>query len=150
MFLQLLLLIGFFVLGVTADQQVDSNEATSIVAGMLGVAAMAVQKVLVQISLPGVPSTAVMTTNVMHFMTDIGAWLVARDADDVAKMRRRMKVTSPVILGFTVGCGLGSAGEAAYGAWSLVLPTGLALLMVMIGLSCTAANAAPSGRHPTA
>jgi uncharacterized membrane protein YoaK (UPF0700 family) len=39
---------------------------------MLGVSAMAVQNALVQISLKGAPSTAVMTSNVTRFAMDVG------------------------------------------------------------------------------
>jgi hypothetical protein len=42
----------------------------------------------------------------------------------MASARRRTWRTGPVIAGFVVGCGLGAAYEAAYGLWSLVLPTG--------------------------
>src|SRR5262245_31864479 len=91
--LQFLLLAGFLVLCVAAGPRLDPNTATAIVAGMLGVAAMAVQNALVQISLTGAPSTAVMTTNVTHFMMDIGAVLLGRDPDEVAKARRRAKHT---------------------------------------------------------
>jgi uncharacterized membrane protein YoaK (UPF0700 family) len=38
----------------------------------------------------------------------------------------------PPIVGFTVGCGLGAAGEAAIGLWSLALPAGLALLACIL------------------
>jgi uncharacterized membrane protein YoaK (UPF0700 family) len=49
-------------------------------AGMLGVAAMAVQNALVRISLSGAPSTAVMTTNVTVFTMDLREILLAQDA----------------------------------------------------------------------
>ncbi len=102
---------------------------------MLGVSAMAVQNALLQISLTGLPSTAVMTTNVARFMMDVGDVLLGRDSDAVAKARRRAKHTWPPIVGFTVGCGLGAAGEAAIGLWSLALPAGLALLAFAMGFS---------------
>ena len=53
----------------------------------------------------------------------------------VAKARSRAKHTWPPIGGFTVGCGLGAAGEAAIGLWSLALPAGLALLAFALGFS---------------
>src|SRR5207245_674841 len=59
--LQFLLLVGFLVLCVAAGPHIDPNAAHAILAGMLGVSAMAVQNALVQISLTGAPSTAVMT-----------------------------------------------------------------------------------------
>jgi len=45
---------------------------------MLGVSAMAVQNALVQISLKGAPSTAVMTTNITRVMMDIGEMMLGR------------------------------------------------------------------------
>ena len=133
--LQFLLLTGFLVLCVAAGPRLDPNTANAILAGMLGVAAMAVQNTLVQISLTGAPSTAVMTTNVTRFMMDVGAVLFGRDPDEVAQARRRAQHTWPAIVGFTVGCGLGAACEAAVGLWSLALPTGLALLAFAMGFS---------------
>ena len=133
--LQALLLAGFLVLGVTIGRHFDPNAAIPVIAGMLGVSAMAVQNALVQIALPGAPTTAVMTSNVTHFMVDTGALLVARDPAELAKARRRAKVTWPAIVGFTVGCGLGAACEAAFGLRSLALPAGLALLAFVIGFA---------------
>jgi len=133
--LQFLLLTGFLVLCVAAGPHIDPNAANAIVAGMLGVAAMAVQNALPQISLTGAPSTAVMTTNVTRFMMDVGEVLLGRDPDEVAKARSRAKNTWPPIVGFTVGCGLGAACEAAVGLLSLALPTGLALLAFAMGFA---------------
>jgi uncharacterized membrane protein YoaK (UPF0700 family) len=131
--LQLLLLLGFLVLGVTAGPWKDANAALAVVAGMFGVAAMAVQNALVQISLKNSPTTAVMTTNVTHFMLDLGEVLVGRDQAEIAKARRSVMRTLPVIVGFVIGCALGAAGVAVAGRWSLVLPTGLALLALAMG-----------------
>jgi uncharacterized membrane protein YoaK (UPF0700 family) len=135
--LQFLLLAGFLVLCVAAGSHIDPNAANAILAGMLGVSAMAVQNALVQISLIGAPSTAVMTSNVTRFMMDVGEVLLGHDPDEVAKARSRAKHTWPAIVGFTVGCGLGAACEAAVGLWSLALPTGLALLALAMGLAAT-------------
>jgi uncharacterized membrane protein YoaK (UPF0700 family) len=133
--LQFLLLAGFFVLCVAPGSRIDPAAANAILAGMLGVSAMAVQNALVQVSLKGAPSTAVMTTNVTRFTMDIGEMLLGRDPDEVAKSRRRAKHTWPAIVGFTIGCGLGAACEAVVGLWSLALPTGLALVTIAMCLS---------------
>jgi uncharacterized membrane protein YoaK (UPF0700 family) len=133
--LQLLLLAGFLVLCVAAGPRIDPNTATAILGGMLGVSAMAVQNALVQVSLRGAPSTAVMTTNVTRFTMDLGEVLLGRNADAVAKARRRAGHTWPAIVGFAVGCCLGAACEAALGLWSLALPSGLALLAFAIALA---------------
>jgi uncharacterized membrane protein YoaK (UPF0700 family) len=132
--LQLLLLAGFFGLCVSAGPRLDLDAPIAILAGMLGVSAMAVQNALVQVSLKGAPSTAVMTTNITRFMMDVGEVVFGREAAEVAKARSRAKHTWPAILGFAVGCALGAACGAAIGLTALALPTGLALLALAMGL----------------
>jgi uncharacterized membrane protein YoaK (UPF0700 family) len=126
--LQFLLLAGFLGFCVVAGPRIDPNATHAILAGMLGVSATTVQNALVQISLKGAPSTAVRTSNVTRFAIDIGEVLLGGDPAVVAKARNRAACILPAIVGFTVGCGLGAACEAAFGTWSLALPAGLALL----------------------
>jgi uncharacterized membrane protein YoaK (UPF0700 family) len=133
--LQLLLLAGFLVLGVSAGPRIDPDAPIAVLAGMLGVSAMAVQNALVQVSLKGAPSTAVMTTNITRFMMDIGEVFFGHEPTDVAKALSRAKHTWPAIVGFAVGCGLGAGCEATVGLGSLALPTGLALLTLAIGIA---------------
>jgi uncharacterized membrane protein YoaK (UPF0700 family) len=102
---------------------------------MFGVAAMAVQNALVRISLTNTPTTAVMTTNVTHFMLDLGGAFVGRDHAEAARARGRAMHTFPVIVGFTIGCVLGAAFESVTDLWSLALPAGLALLAFAMGLA---------------
>jgi uncharacterized membrane protein YoaK (UPF0700 family) len=133
--LQFLLLAGFLVLCAAAGPGIDPNATNAILAGMLGVAAMAVQNALVQISLKGAPTTAVMTSNVTHFAIDVGEVLLGGNPANVAKARNQAARTLPVIVGFAVGCGIGAACEAAFGLWSLALPAGLALLAFAMGFT---------------
>ena len=133
--LQFLLLAGFLALCVAIGPRSDPNAANMVVAGMLGVSAMAVQNALVQIALQGAPATAVMTTNITRLTMDLGDVLLARDPNDAAEARSRAKHTWPAVVGFALGCGLGAAGQAALGLWSLALPAGLALLALALGFS---------------
>jgi len=128
--LQLLLLIGFLVLSAVYGARVDS--ALVVVTGMIGVAAMAVQAALVQISLKGTPSTGVMTTNVTHFVVALAELVACHDQSTAENARKRMSHILPVIAGFVLGCALGAVSEAAWGLRSLGLPTALALLAVML------------------
>jgi uncharacterized membrane protein YoaK (UPF0700 family) len=134
--LQLLLLIAFLLCCVTRGQGSDANSGIAIAAGMFGVAAMAVQTALVQISFTKSPSTAVMTTNIAHFMLALGEVLAGGDEAAVASARQRVIHILPVIVGFALGCALGAAGQAAYGSWSVGVPAGLALLAVAISSRC--------------
>ena len=138
--LQFLFLTSFFVLGVAAGSHINPNTATAILAGMFGVSAMAVQNALVQLSLPGVPATAVMTTNVTRFVMDVGEMLLGNNASDAAKARTRAKGIWPTIVGFIIGCALGAVYEAECGLWALTLPAGFALLALIMGFFYNSAD----------
>jgi uncharacterized membrane protein YoaK (UPF0700 family) len=133
--LQLFLLACFLALCVAAGPRIDPNAPYAIIAGMFGVAAMAVQNALAQISLQGAPTTAVMTTNITRFVIDVGTVLLGRNPHELSSARKRAKRAWPAIVGFAIGCGLGAVCEAAFGLQSLELPVGLALLALALGLS---------------
>jgi uncharacterized membrane protein YoaK (UPF0700 family) len=138
--LQLLLLVGFLVLSVAYGARLGVDSAFAVVTGMIGVAAMAVQTALVQISLKSTPSTGVMTTNVTHFVVALAELLARRDMSTAEKARKRMLHILPVICGFGLGCALGAASEETWGLRSLGLPTALALLAVMVARVPAPAN----------
>jgi len=133
--LQFLLLAAFLMLCIAAGPRIDPDGTIEIVAGMVGVSAMAVQNALVQISLKGAPSTAAMTGNVTLFAMSVAEILVGHDPAEIAEARKRAVRTLPAILGFAVGCGLGAAAETAMGLRSLALPVELALLAFAIGFA---------------
>ena len=132
---QFLLIAGFLGLAIAGGVNSDRlNSWSAIVAGMLGVSAMAVQNALVQISLPQVPSTAVMTTNITRFTVDIGQVLFCPDPAAAAEARQRAKRTLSPIAGFAVGCAAGAFAQASFGFMALALPTALALLALVLGI----------------
>lgn len=133
--LQLLLLAGFLAVCVGGGSRLDLNTANATVAGMLGVSAMAVQNALVQISLNGSPSTAVMTTNITRFVMDLGEVLLGRSPSDGVKAAARARRTGLAIASFIVGCGMGAGCQAVVGLWSLALPAGLALVAVAMAVA---------------
>jgi len=132
--LQLALLCAFASICIAAGPRVESNAPTMVVAGMLGVCAMAVQNALVRIGLAGAPSTAVLTTNITLLTMDLGERLLGRDAGRIVKARDRARLTWPAIAGFLLGCVLGAGCEAALGLRSLLLPAGLALIALVLGV----------------
>src|SRR5262249_16058237 len=133
--LQLLLLSACFLLCVASGAPIDPTAGKALTAGMLAVSGLAVQNAIVQVSIKGMPSTAVMTTNVSHFVVDFIAVLAERNRDLAAKSAARAKHTAPAVVGFVVGCGLGAGCEIIIGLWALALPTGLAFLALVIGLA---------------
>jgi uncharacterized membrane protein YoaK (UPF0700 family) len=133
--LQFVLLASFLAVCVAASWTLNPAAPIGVVAGMLGVAAMAVQNALVQISLVGAPATTVMTTDITTFMMDVGTMLLRHDPTRVAYARSRAGHTWPAVVGFTVGCSLGALLNVTIGPWSLSLPTGFALLALVLGFS---------------
>jgi len=133
--LQFLLLAGFLALGVTGLPRADLGAPIVVVAAMFAVTAMAVQNVLVRISLRGAPATAVMTTNVTRLMMDVGDMLFARDTKTAAGARQNARRTWPAVVGFVIGCALGAGSKQAAGLWSLAMPAALALLALALGLA---------------
>jgi len=132
--LQFLMLSSLFALCGISTHSLKPEARSVLVGSQLGVAAMAVQTALVQLSLKGAPSTAVMTTNVTRFIMDLGEVLLARVPADVIQARWRAKHTWPVIIGFTAGAALGAASFAAAGLKSLGLPVALSLLALAMSL----------------
>src|SRR5437016_8690605 len=132
--LQTALLIGFLGLGVGFGRFPDANSSMAVLAGLLGVAAMATQNVLVKLALKGVPSTAVMTTNITQLTVDLVTLARSRgNTDELAKARSRARVTFPCIIGFVGGCAAAAALQVKFGFWSLALPVALSALAVPLG-----------------
>ena len=138
--LQLALLAAFLGLGVTIGSPLDTGAPKAVIAGMMGVSAMAVQNALVQVSIQGAPSTAVMTTNITRFVVDAGTVLLGHDARETVSARNRAKHTWQAIVGFAGGCALGAMCQAAFGMWSLVLPLIGALLALALCFRTDAAS----------
>jgi uncharacterized membrane protein YoaK (UPF0700 family) len=70
---------------------------------------MAVQSVLVQVSLKDAPSTAVMTTNLTRFVVDLGEMWLGSGPGGRGKAVPRVRHTGMAIAGFVI--------EACLGAW---------------------------------
>jgi uncharacterized membrane protein YoaK (UPF0700 family) len=132
--LQAALLAGCLGLGVGLGRFPDADSSMAVVAGMLGVAAMATQNALVKLALKDAPSTAVMTTNITQLTLDLATLVRNRgDPDEVAKARRRARMTFPCVIGFVGGCAAGAALEVKFGLWALALPVVLSALAVPLG-----------------
>jgi uncharacterized membrane protein YoaK (UPF0700 family) len=127
---EFLLLAGFLATRVAIGAAIDMKAPTAIFAGMLGVAAMAVQNAVGQLSL-GAPSTTAMTANVVRFALDLGEIFAAHGHDNHKWWRSRMLQGGP-LAGFIIGCGLGAAWEAEFDRWSLALPVVLAAFALAI------------------
>jgi uncharacterized membrane protein YoaK (UPF0700 family) len=137
--LQTALLAACLGLGVAFGPFADADGPIAVLVGMLAVAAMATQNALVRLALQGVPSTAVMTTNITQLTIDL-ARLVRhrRQPDDLATARRRAGVTFSCVVGFVSGAAVGAVLEVHWGLWAMALSVGLAAVAVLLGERRTA------------
>jgi uncharacterized membrane protein YoaK (UPF0700 family) len=94
---------------------------------------MAAQNALVKLELPGLPSTAVMTTNTVQLTIDFAMLIRGKgDSEDLARARSRTRLTIPAVGGFVAGCAAGGSLEIHFGLWALVLPVALAATAVLL------------------
>jgi uncharacterized membrane protein YoaK (UPF0700 family) len=112
----------------------DADGGMAVLTGMLAVSAMATQNALVKFALVGAPSTAVMTTNTTQLVIDLVAVLrKQRSPDELARARKRARVTFACILGFMAGCVVGAILEVHVGIRAMAMPVVLAILAVTLG-----------------
>ena len=132
--LQAVLLAGFLGFGVGCGPFANPDSAMAVCVGMLGVAAMATQNALVKLQLRGFPSTAAMTTNTVQLTIDLAVLVRGKgEPEDLARTRRRARLTIPSVGGFVAGCAVGALLEIHVGLWALILPVALAATAVLLG-----------------
>jgi len=129
-----LLLVAFVATCSPLSPGFDSDSPRALTAAMLGVAAMAVQGALLQISLVSTPPTGVMTTNVVHFMLALGRLLTSDNGATNEHARKELLHVLLVIVGFTLGCVAGAASYATYQLRALWVPTGLAVVSLLLSV----------------
>jgi uncharacterized membrane protein YoaK (UPF0700 family) len=112
-------------------RNVDSPVA--VLAGMLGVAAMATQNALVKLAPVKSPSTTAMTSNTTQLVVDVAALLRNAEPDKLGEIRLRARVTFLCMAGFVGGCVAGAVLESHFGVGALVLPVTLAAIAVPLG-----------------
>lgn len=118
--LQAALLLVFMLLTAWALPAASANEPAVMLAGLVGVIAMAVQNVGARVVFAHLAPTTMMTGNVTQVAIDIVDLVVARGRPDEA-LRARIAKTWPPVLAFALGAMGGAVGVLVAGAWSLAL-----------------------------
>lgn len=133
-----LLLVQVFALGAAAGVMIvrgpftDGNAWPAFSAGMLLVAAMAIQNAVQRMYMASAPPSTLMTGTTTQVMIDLADLLggVVGDVRQVAIDRLRKMI--PAILTFAAGCALAALGYKMIGAWCFTLPPLIAVLTVII------------------
>jgi len=105
--------------GVYATPLVDPDAPLTILPGMLGVIAMAIQNAASRTTFAGHGPTTVMTGNVTQVVIDLTDLALG---DVASPARTRLRKMVPPVLGFLAGAVAGAFGIVYLGFWCLLLP----------------------------
>lgn len=129
--LQAVLLLAFMLLTVKALPAASADEPAVMLAGLVGVVAMAVQNVGARAVFTHLAPTTMMTGNVTQLAIDIVDLLIVRGRPDDALKARILK-TWPPVAAFALGAVGGAIGVLVAGAWSLLLGVAVVALLTVL------------------
>lgn len=117
--LQAVMLVVFMLLTVAALPATSADEPAVMLAGLVGVIAMAVQNVGARVVFSKMAPTTIMTGNVTQIAIDLVDLLTSKTGLDDA-LRARIVKTWPPVMAFAVGAVGGALGVILAGPWSLL------------------------------
>jgi len=123
--IQLLLLIVVLAIAVIFHADANPRSLVANVTAMIAIAAMASQYSLLQLTMPGAPSTAVMTGNLTKTVLAFLETATKRQPL-IADSRDQLNKVVQVVIGFFVGCMVGAGAVSWFGDWAWCLPVILA------------------------
>src|SRR5215470_17402042 len=115
--IQFLLIICLLSFSATAKPSADPHGLMATIAAMIAVSAMACQFALLRLTLPVVPSTAVMTGNLTNAVLGL-VDLSSRTRPLIESDRRRLTGALHLLVGFFVGCVLATAALTYLADWA--------------------------------
>ncbi len=125
---QMMFLVLFLAAGVYASPIREADAPLTMLTGILGVTAMAIQNAASRTVFVGLAPTTVMTGNVTQVVMDLVELTV--DAEP-APIKSRLRKMVPPVIGFAAGAIASGLGFAWAGFWCLVCPLA-ALLLVCV------------------
>lgn len=129
---QAILFTLFLVAGVMASPIKNPDAPMTIVAGLLGAAAMGIQNAQGRLTLASLVPTTIMTGNVTQLIIDVTDCFHPVASELRTKARERIGKMLPAILAFTVGTIAGALGYVAFSFWCLLLPIVLLLTLTIL------------------
>jgi len=118
--LQAALLLAFMLLTAWALPSAPADKPAVMLAGLVGVVAMAVQNVGARAVFTQMAPTTMMTGNVTQIAIDLVDLAVLRGRPDAA-LAARIRKTWPPVAAFALGALGGAVGVLVAGAWSLIV-----------------------------
>jgi len=131
--IQLLLLICVLILSVITRPEIDPRGLSADITALMAISAMACQYALLQLAIPGAPSTAVMTGNIAKaVLAFVDTRLGSNAAPLVRDAERQLKSSLALVVIFFLGCVAGAVAFLWRGDWAWLLPVALAALALAI------------------
>jgi uncharacterized membrane protein YoaK (UPF0700 family) len=134
-----IVLTGFTLAAVVGEPLTNPNAAPVVIASLLGLFAMGAQSAMVRLTMRGVASTNVMTTNTTQVAIDatelLLAWRASRRSTDAATAaayraaQGRIAALLPIMLAFLFGTAAGTLAHETIGLRGLIAP-----LLVVYGV----------------
>jgi uncharacterized membrane protein YoaK (UPF0700 family) len=132
LWVKVLFLAAFFVLGVALGPFSDSDVPAALVTGFTGIADMAIQNAVQRVHFPAVPPTSFMTGNTTQATLDAIDLLRGVDGDKAVAVRARFSATIRSIFFFAAGCAAAALLYAWIGFWCLALPVAVGAASAII------------------
>ncbi|ATC32009.1 DUF1275 domain-containing protein [Caulobacter vibrioides] len=129
--LQALLLLLFAVLTARALPAASADEPSVMLAGLVGVAAMATQNVGARAVFADQAPTTMMTGNVTQVAIDLVDLVVARGRPNEL-LKARIVKTWPPVAAFALGAVGGAVGVLIAGPWSLLVSAAVVALLAVL------------------
>jgi uncharacterized membrane protein YoaK (UPF0700 family) len=129
--IQFLLLTCVLIVAVIYHAAADPSRLIADVTAMIAISAMACQFSLLQLAMPGAPSTAVMTGNLTK--TVLAFLETASERQPLmADASAQLKGSLSQVTGFFVGCLLGAEAVSMLGDWAWTLPVTMAAVALAV------------------
>jgi uncharacterized membrane protein YoaK (UPF0700 family) len=109
----------------------DADNLLAIIAGLMLVAAMAIQNAIQRVHMASLPPTTIMTGNSTQLMLDVADYFWAHGDPTLRDIvRTRLGNLSRAVLSFAGGCALAALAMDHAGDWCFVLPPFIAAVTV--------------------
>lgn len=129
--IQFLLLAGVLIFSIITNPSAKPHGLMAGIAAMIAVSAMACQFALLRLTVPGTPSTAVMTGNLTNTVLSLLDTL-SRTGSLREGATERLRKPVQLLIGFLVGCVVAAVAVSLLGDWSWLFPVTLAIVAVAL------------------
>ena len=120
--IQFLLITGVLIFSVITKPSADPHGLMATIDAMIAVSAMACQFALLRLTMPGAPSTAVMTGNLTNISLALAEAIWRTRPGSVRDTERRPRESLYLLIGFLAGCVVAAAAVDYLGDWAWAFP----------------------------